>query len=72
MFTKDPGEMRGDFVKTTLVKGAHGLGFTIVGGDIPDTAFLQIRDVVPLGPAYNDGTLLPGAALSTIIGRITR
>ena len=36
-----------------------GFGFTIVGGDDPKE-FLQIKSVVPNGPAYSDGILKTG------------
>lgn len=60
VFTNDPQKLSGEFVRTRLVKGPHGLGFTIIGGDQRDVAFLQIKDVVPLGPAYHDGALESG------------
>lgn len=71
VFTKNPEEMEGEFVRTKLVKGPHGLGFTIIGGDQPDMTFLQIKDVVPLGPAYHDGALETGISRHTICQNFT-
>jgi atrophin-1 interacting protein 3 (BAI1-associated protein 1) len=70
VFTKNPEEMEGEFVRTKLVKGPHGLGFTIIGGDQPDMTFLQIKDVVPLGPAYHDGSLETGTSLVTLFANM--
>ena len=38
----------------------QGLGFTIVGGDDNVEEFLQIKSVVPHGPAWMDGNLKTG------------
>ena len=38
----------------------QGLGFTIVGGDDNVEEFLQIKSVVPNGPAWLDGNLKTG------------
>ena len=38
----------------------QGLGFTIVGGDDNVEEFLQIKSVVPNGPAWLDGRLKTG------------
>ncbi|KAI8782068.1 membrane-associated guanylate kinase, WW and PDZ domain-containing protein 1, partial [Biomphalaria glabrata] len=54
-FTKNPDELKGEFTKTALVKSTRGLGFTIVGGNFRDTQFLQIKNVVEHGPAYQSG-----------------
>ncbi len=43
-----------------LVKSTRGLGFTIVGGDDSEEEFLQIKSVVPNGPAWLDGRLKTG------------
>jgi len=59
-FTRDPNELQGDFVSTTLVKSTRGLGFTIVGGDDEEgnnEEFLQIKSISPNGPAALDGKL---------------
>ena len=59
-FTKNPAELKGEIIKTTLIKSVRGFGFTIVGGDHSDQEFLQIKNVVPNGPAYIDGQLKTG------------
>lgn len=59
-FTKDPSELCGQRIKTSLVKSSRGLGFTIVGGDDAVDEFLQIKSVVPKGPAWLDGQLQTG------------
>uniref|UniRef100_A0A6P4EED6 Membrane-associated guanylate kinase, WW and PDZ domain-containing protein 1 n=1 Tax=Drosophila rhopaloa TaxID=1041015 RepID=A0A6P4EED6_DRORH len=66
-FTRNPAELQGQRVNTTLLKSARGLGFTIVGsdgsagGDVEE--FLQIKTVVPNGPAWLDGQLQTGDVL---------
>ena len=62
MFTKNPDELKGEIITTTLVKSARGFGFTIIGGDHTDEEFLQIKKVVENGPAHLDGTLQTGEA----------
>ncbi|GFR06679.1 membrane-associated guanylate kinase, WW and PDZ domain-containing protein 1 [Trichonephila clavata] len=57
-FTQNPEELGGTFIATSLVKSSRGLGFTIVGGGHEE--FLQIKDVVPNGPAWCNGKLLTG------------
>lgn len=59
-FTKDPAELCGQRYRTSLVKSSRGLGFTIVGGDDGVDEFLQIKSVVPNGPAWLDGQLQMG------------
>lgn len=59
-FTKDPSELCGQRYRTSLVKSSRGLGFTIVGGDDGVDEFLQIKSVVPKGPAWLDGKLQTG------------
>ncbi|XP_022914800.1 membrane-associated guanylate kinase, WW and PDZ domain-containing protein 1 [Onthophagus taurus] len=59
-FTKDPSELCGQRFRTSLVKSSRGLGFTIVGGDDAIDEFLQIKSVVPKGPAWLDGKLQMG------------
>ncbi len=66
-FTRDPEELKGDFMKTILEKSPRGFGFTIVGGDDTDEEFLQIKNVVPQGPAYADGVLKTGKILRWLI-----
>lgn len=60
VFTKNPDELKGEIITTTLVKSARGFGFTIIGGDHTDEEFLQIKKVVENGPAHIDGTLQTG------------
>ncbi|KAG8191530.1 hypothetical protein JTE90_019594 [Oedothorax gibbosus] len=61
-FTSNPEELRGTFILTSLIKSARGLGFTIVGGGDGEE-FLQIKDVVPNGPAWCNGKLVTGDVL---------
>lgn len=61
-FTKNPDELTGESQRTTLTKSPRGFGFTIVGGDERDEEFLQIKNVVPNGPADQDGCLRTGKA----------
>ncbi|KAL3852402.1 hypothetical protein ACJMK2_016053 [Sinanodonta woodiana] len=63
VFTKNPKELKGDLFSTSLLKGPRGLGFTIIGGDHIDEEFLQIKNVVPNGPAFIDGKLKTGDVL---------
>lgn len=60
LFTRNPAELQGEFIRTSLVKSSRGLGFTIVGGDDNEEEFLQIKSVVPNGPAWQDGKLRTG------------
>lgn len=60
MFTKNPDELKGETLHTSLVKSIRGFGFTIIGGDHSDEEFLQIKKVVENGPAYLDGVLQTG------------
>lgn len=39
-----------------------GFGFTIIGGDEPDE-FLQVKSVIPDGPAAQDGKMDTGRVL---------
>ena len=59
-FTKNPAELSGSFIRTSLIKSVRGFGFTIIGGDNVDEEFLQIKNVVPNGPAYKDDKLQTG------------
>lgn len=63
VFTRNPAELQGEFIRTSLVKSTRGLGFTIVGGDDNEEEFLQIKSVVPNGPAWQDGKLRTGDVL---------
>lgn len=59
-FTRNPDKLKGQKIRTTLIKSSRGLGFTIVGGDDSVEEFLQIKSVVPNGPAWLDGKLQTG------------
>nr|XP_045623577.1 uncharacterized protein LOC123773736 isoform X7 [Procambarus clarkii] len=60
---KRANKLQGEFIRTSLVKSSRGLGFTIVGGDDNEEEFLQIKSVVPNGPAWQDGKLRTGDVL---------
>ncbi|CAG5101118.1 Similar to MAGI2: Membrane-associated guanylate kinase [Cotesia congregata] len=62
-FTRNPKKLKGQRIQTTLIKSSRGLGFTIVGGDDTVEEFLQIKSVVPNGPAWLDGKLQTGDVL---------
>ncbi|KAM7367296.1 hypothetical protein PAMP_015209 [Pampus punctatissimus] len=53
LFTRDPTQLKGSFLSTSLQKSNMGFGFTIIGGDEPDE-FLQVKSVIPDGPAAAD------------------
>lgn len=69
-FTRDPSQLMGERMFTTLMKSSRGLGFTIVGGDDDDglDEFLQIKSVVQDGPAWRDGKLRMGDVLVRVNG----
>lgn len=62
-FTRNAVEMQGERITVSLVKSARGLGITIVGGDDAAEEFLQIKSIVPHGPAWLDGQLQTGDVL---------
>ncbi|KAK6634563.1 hypothetical protein RUM43_011964 [Polyplax serrata] len=62
-FTRNPNKLKGERLTTVLIKSSRGLGFTIVGGDENVEEFLQIKSVVPNGPAWLDGKLKTGDVL---------
>jgi hypothetical protein len=66
-FTKNPSDLLGERIQTSLIKSQRGLGFTIVGGDCSDDEnieeFLQIKSIVPNSPASADGKLRTGDIL---------
>lgn len=43
-----------------------GFGFTIIGGDEPDE-FLQVKSVIPDGPAAQDGKMDTGTSLALFL-----
>nr|XP_033774165.1 membrane-associated guanylate kinase, WW and PDZ domain-containing protein 3 isoform X2 [Geotrypetes seraphini] len=59
LFTRDPSQLKGALLRTSLKKSAMGFGFTIIGGDRPDE-FLQVKNVLKDGPAAQDGKICPG------------
>ncbi|XP_031439054.1 membrane-associated guanylate kinase, WW and PDZ domain-containing protein 2a isoform X4 [Clupea harengus] len=61
-FTRDATQLKGSFLSTTLQKSTMGFGFTIIGGDEPDE-FLQVKSVIPDGPAAQDGKMATGDVL---------
>ncbi|CAL8263943.1 unnamed protein product [Merluccius merluccius] len=59
LFTRDPTQLKGSFLSTALQKSNMGFGFTIIGGDEPDE-FLQVKSVIPEGPAAQDAKMDTG------------
>ncbi|CAL8328673.1 unnamed protein product, partial [Boreogadus saida] len=59
LFTRDPTQLKGSFLSTALQKSSMGFGFTIIGGDEPDE-FLQVKSVIPDGPAAADSKMATG------------
>ncbi|KAL8179160.1 UNVERIFIED_CONTAM: hypothetical protein K2H54_061100 [Gekko kuhli] len=60
LFTRDPSQLIGALIRTSLRKSTMGFGFTIIGGDRPDE-FLQVKNVLKDGPAAQDGKIAPGS-----------
>lgn len=58
-FTRDPSQLQGDILCTTLKKSPLGFGFTIIGGDRTDE-FLQVKNVLRDGPAAHDNKIASG------------
>ncbi|XP_051975671.1 membrane-associated guanylate kinase, WW and PDZ domain-containing protein 2-like isoform X1 [Xyrauchen texanus] len=58
-FTRDAAQLKGTFLTTALQKSNMGFGFTIIGGDEPDE-FLQVKSVIPDGPAAQDAKMGTG------------
>ncbi|XP_014679317.1 PREDICTED: membrane-associated guanylate kinase, WW and PDZ domain-containing protein 1-like [Priapulus caudatus] len=65
-FTRDPQHLRGELIDALLVKSQRGFGFTIVGGDESNDEFLQVKNIVPDGPADVDGKLRTGDVLAFV------
>ncbi|VDP75516.1 unnamed protein product [Echinostoma caproni] len=66
-FTTDPKQIRGPLVTTTLVKSPRGFGFTVVGGaDCNRLGYLQIKHLVPGGPASVNSCLDVGDVLVVV------
>lgn len=62
-FTQNPNELKGEFLKTSLLKTAQGFGFTIIGANETSEDFLQIKYIVPEGAASRDNKLKQGDVL---------
>ena len=62
-FTQNPNELKGEFLKTSLLKTPHGFGFTIIGANETSEDFLQIKYIVPDGAAKRDNRLRQGDVL---------
>lgn len=67
-FTNDPSKLIGERIVTKLMKSQKGFGFTIIGGDDSNNEFLQIKNILPNGPAWNDGKLKTGDVLVNVCG----
>ncbi|XP_042656056.1 membrane-associated guanylate kinase, WW and PDZ domain-containing protein 3 isoform X2 [Tyto alba] len=67
VFTRDPSQLTGALIRTSLKKSTMGFGFTIIGGDRPDE-FLQVKNVLKDGPAAQDGRIVPGDVIVDING----
>ncbi|XP_062329761.1 membrane-associated guanylate kinase, WW and PDZ domain-containing protein 3 isoform X2 [Osmerus eperlanus] len=66
-FTPDPSQLQGQLYHTTLRKSSQGFGFTIIGGDRHDE-FLQVKNVLPDGPAAQDNKMASGDVIVEING----
>ncbi|XP_067302206.1 membrane-associated guanylate kinase, WW and PDZ domain-containing protein 3a isoform X1 [Pseudorasbora parva] len=66
-FTRDPSQLQGAILRTTLRKSPQGFGFTIIGGDRPDE-FLQVKNVLRDGPAAHDNKIASGDVIVDING----
>lgn len=64
-FTRDPSQLQGTILQTALRKSPQGFGFTIIGGDRPDE-FLQVKNVLPEGPAAHDNKIASGNLLPAV------
>uniref|UniRef100_A0A8C5G8E1 Membrane-associated guanylate kinase, WW and PDZ domain-containing protein 3 n=1 Tax=Gouania willdenowi TaxID=441366 RepID=A0A8C5G8E1_GOUWI len=64
-FTRDPAQLQGTLLQTALRKSTQGFGFTIIGGDRPDE-FLQVKNVLPDGPAAHDKKIASGDVIVDI------
>ncbi|XP_061544398.1 membrane-associated guanylate kinase, WW and PDZ domain-containing protein 3-like isoform X1 [Phycodurus eques] len=64
-FTRDPSKLQGSIYQTALRKSPQGFGFTIIGGDRPDE-FLQVKNVLPDGPAAHDKKIASGDVIVDI------
>ncbi|CAJ0558059.1 unnamed protein product, partial [Mesorhabditis spiculigera] len=64
-FTTDPMQLRGEILRTTIIKGPKGLGFTLIGNDASSKGdeFIQVKSILAGGPAASNGVLQPGDVL---------
>ncbi|CAF3013359.1 unnamed protein product [Rotaria sp. Silwood2] len=53
----------GELIKCSLRKSQQGFGFTIIDGHENGEQFLQVKDILPDGPAAKDGKLQRGDIL---------
>ncbi|CAI2351680.1 unnamed protein product [Caenorhabditis sp. 36 PRJEB53466] len=72
MFTTDPSRLGGELISTKIVKGAKGLGFTLIGNDASSRGdeFIQVKSVLTGGPAAANGVLRSGDILVRVNGRL--
>ncbi|CAI4227941.1 unnamed protein product [Auanema sp. JU1783] len=70
-FTRDPNQLMGDLITTTIVKGPKGLGFTLIGNDSSSNGdeFIQVKSILSGGPAAENGQLEPGDILVRVNGQ---
>jgi hypothetical protein len=61
-----PLHLSGDLISCSLQKSQTGFGFTIIGGNEKGEHFLQIKDILPDGPAARDGKLRRGESQSIV------
>ncbi|CAX65065.2 Guanylate kinase [Caenorhabditis elegans] len=72
LFTTDPARLGGELISTKIVKGAKGLGFTLIGNDSSSRGdeFIQVKSVLSGGPAAANGVLRSGDILVRVNGRL--
>lgn len=72
LFTTDPSRLGGELITTKIVKGAKGLGFTLIGNDASSRGdeFIQVKSVLTGGPAAANGVLRTGDILVRVNGRL--
>jgi hypothetical protein len=58
--SSSPPHLAGELISSSLQKSQNGFGFTIIGGNEKGEHFLQIKDILPDGPAARDGKLRRG------------
>lgn len=61
-FAREPAALPGELVTVALVKGVRGFGFSLIGSEVRDESFLQVKNIVRHGPADLDGRIHPGAS----------